>query len=265
MVIPQLLRQIRPVCYDPCTDVCFPFTGPDDAAFLPDQVDGLVGWYQSYNAPSLVFVGQNISQWSDISGNDNHMTQTVDADRYVLNPAGSGFNNLPVLAFNGNRARHYLLPDNIITAGSAPRAMFMMGRSLQRGTGGGGAINFGPDGALTRFSLNKDPNNDLLAVDTGAGARYTTSLNWNEYAIVGCVLRGTTLGDATVYYNDQSEQCVGAGVINTGTTFNAMSRLIPGQINGIEQIGEVLLYDSAPSEAEVTQIINYLNGVWAAF
>ena len=46
-----------------------------------------VAWYDASSSASFTFNGANVSQWNDISGNGNHLTQATAVDQPLYNSA----------------------------------------------------------------------------------------------------------------------------------------------------------------------------------
>ena len=67
----------------------FPLDGPDTIA-------GLRGWYQG---DTVTTAGTGVNQWTDLSGNAIHLTQTIDANRPSI--TSSDINGHDSITFNG--------------------------------------------------------------------------------------------------------------------------------------------------------------------
>jgi len=57
--------------------------GPFQGGFQPTDISGLILWLDDPNVPSNIIEdgGNNVSQWTDISGNSNHFVQSTGADQ----------------------------------------------------------------------------------------------------------------------------------------------------------------------------------------
>lgn len=67
------------------------------AAFLPTDLDGLVLWLR---ADRGITIATGVSQWDDLSGSGNHVTQATGASQPAYLTTG-GANNRPFLRFDG--------------------------------------------------------------------------------------------------------------------------------------------------------------------
>ena len=67
----------------------------------PDKIPGIniAAWFDTMESGSVILDGTTASQWSDISGNNRHLTQATKANQPTYIP--DGLNGKPVLAFNG--------------------------------------------------------------------------------------------------------------------------------------------------------------------
>ncbi|NCN39999.1 hypothetical protein GW916_01990 [bacterium] len=64
---------------------------------IPSDIGTLRAWYQADAVKGMS--GSTVQTWPDMSGNSNHLTQAVAANRPVL--ADAGLNNHPVISFDG--------------------------------------------------------------------------------------------------------------------------------------------------------------------
>lgn len=64
--------------------------------FTPGSLPNLVTWVRSDTV-----VGSPVSQWTDLSGNGNHIVQATLAKRPAINASDAQYNGLPSLAFDG--------------------------------------------------------------------------------------------------------------------------------------------------------------------
>jgi hypothetical protein len=65
-------------------------------AFKPAALPNLVLWTRADTV-----VGSPVSQWTDLSGNGNHIVQATLAKRPAVNASDAQYNNLPSLAWDG--------------------------------------------------------------------------------------------------------------------------------------------------------------------
>lgn len=66
--------------------------------FLPSNLSGIVGWWDASLQSSVTTVGSGVSQWRDISGNNNHLNQSVSTNRPNYS---NSINGLKVITFDG--------------------------------------------------------------------------------------------------------------------------------------------------------------------
>lgn len=76
------------------------YAGGSVAPIVPSDIPGLLFWLKD----SYTTTPTKISSWNDISGNNNHFIQAVDAQRPVFTAADANFNNKPSAQFNAAQA-----------------------------------------------------------------------------------------------------------------------------------------------------------------
>lgn len=70
------------------------------AAFSPADLSGLVGWWDASDTGTITQSGGLVSQWDDLSGNGNHLTQGTGSQQPTTGTRT--INSLNTLDFQGN-------------------------------------------------------------------------------------------------------------------------------------------------------------------
>lgn len=76
--------------------------------FNPLATPGLKAWFMSTQG---VTIGTGVSQWSDLSGNSNHLVQATGASQPAFLSSDSSFNGFPSISFDGT-------DDELISSGT---------------------------------------------------------------------------------------------------------------------------------------------------
>ncbi len=208
--------------------------------------------------------GTAVTSWADQSGNGKNATGGTSPSLVASNPA---FNNLPTVNFNGSS--QYMNVDLAFLAGSAYTIFAVTAKNssstpayfLGNSTGsnsGNSALQCGWRGDTTLRLAQY--NNDL----DGNGPAFTGS----ELAS----LYGGKLDKSTghhLYYNDaqiaSNANTTALSSSNSGTlgrVYIQQGQSFPNNyFNG--DIGEILVYNAALSDADRQAVDAYLNGKWA--
>jgi hypothetical protein len=98
----------------------------------PDKIPGIniAAWFSTMESGSVILDGTTASQWSDISGNNRHVTQAIKANQPTYTP--DGLNGKPVLTFT--RSLNNFLQGSFPTIGISAINTFVVTRWLTTGT-----------------------------------------------------------------------------------------------------------------------------------
>jgi hypothetical protein len=163
-------------------------------SFSPLQLTNLRGWWESDQGTTIV---TGVSQWNDLSGNNNHLLQATGTKQPAL--VAAQINGLPVVSFDG-------VDDDMVAAFALvqPETVFVVFRQPTW-------TNFDMvyDGAAVtnNMSLQQATASPGLAIRAGVA---TVALN-NNLAV------GATFGLVTAKYNGASSSLqVNSTAVTTG-------------------------------------------------
>ena len=238
-----------------------------------DAFSGLKLWLDA-STPSSLFTnatgvgavtasGQPVGYWGDLSGGAKPATQWTLASRpaYVTNAAG--FNGRPVVQFDG--------ADDEITSSLDFNAANLPNVTL----------------FIVYKQLNKTDNAGLWGHDNGGwdrlqlfcnyGAYYQIAAAGNAVSVMGmeankvtlytAVLKNGVANGSYVYINGLSDATHGLPAF-TSTESSGQANFTLGNIgagsgyHGAVQIGEVMVFDSALSDAARANVADYLSAKW---
>ena len=215
-----------------------------NSPFNPASLGNLLAWYAADQITSPPASGSALSSWNDLSGNGYTASQATGADQptFVTNVQ----NGLPVVSFDGTDD---FLAATIPTT-PQPLTFFLVVDATTLGS---------------RVPLSFS-GSSFVEVNTGLGA----------YLSFGSAINGGTLTSGDWYYiafqadgasslirvNGSQVASGSAGTNGTSTTLNIGS--LPGGDFWPNHVGEVLVYSSALTTAQMQQVEAYLAFKWLA-
>jgi len=209
------------------------------SGFSPADLPNLKLWTK-YNS-GITVTGSGVSQWDDVSGNDNHLKQGVDANRPSKEGDGS-------ILFNG--IDHSLKADTFTL--SQPETIYLLFKQVtwtsQLRIFDGNASNTG-----LIFQNGTTPDLDAFA---GANSGATNDLALDTYGIATVVFNGAS----SIFYIDNNTPITG----NFGTSSMNGFTLGASGSNGFKsniQVKEAFIYSDAHDAAIRLQLLNYLASV----
>jgi hypothetical protein len=222
----------------------FFFFNSTQGDFSPLSVSGLVTWI---NASNVETSGANITQMTDLSGNDNHAVQSTGADRPSLVPGV--LNGLPVARFTSGQ--HF----TFVSDGTFASAVTQI-------------VVFKPDATATNnclFSkttaLDRAPFDGYVRADnryewTYASAPTTDPLSTVNFNVLGA----SSTNNSHNYYLNGITNGVATGASFGGGDTGVLRLGIRGAggTNFIGDIAEALLFNRKLTDAEIIQISNWL-------
>lgn len=212
---------------------------------------------------TLATNGQTIQQWNDQSGNGRHFSQAASGSRPTYNT--SGINSLPALSFDG---LNDFLSNASITL-SSNCTIF----SVMKMTGTAGHVyEHGTDtGSIDGFNLRTTSDASFNMRRTTLSAK-TVALNWGvDNTLKICtqrhsgthathILRINGVDSGATTYSTFSNN---VGTSNTTQAFYIGCRAgVTSFSNGA--IGELIIYETALTDAQVAQVEAYLTARWTA-
>lgn len=257
---------------------------PRSAILDPRTLGGLVAWldasdrstlFDATTGGSTVSANGGVARWADKSGNGNSATQSTANDRPLLrenNKAGKS-----VLEFDGT-SDFLRIPD----ANSLDLDAFTFFAVVRIGTYTTGSVRFPAilnkgdylSAAGTSYELvvngGLSPfwSTGIASGSTFSNVPATVSVTQNAWALVAA--RRAVAGAGFAFVNKSSagntsvvggtlnntSAAVGIGARGTGTP-SATGDLFPGIM------AEILIYNFAMTDAQMTTVNNYLYGKWA--
>jgi len=236
---------------------------PSKVGFLPTRLPDLFQWCSCRRSP-ITLNGSNLSQWNDISGNNNHWTQGTASLQPLFTDQIEG---VTVPTFDG-------VDDQMIASIGFPTGNYsifvafkttsLRGVFLGRDNTGFGTVDatFGvgtqnqvavPDGHVAFERQASGPNRS-------DGINSVIAYNDNVIHFAGIVIDGF---DLDLYVDDTHVSTTGTisgafkfSPILLGIGFNGIS------IPFLGNIPETIIYDRAVSPEEVGFIKNYTDRMW---
>jgi hypothetical protein len=222
--------------------------------FNPRNISGLAAWYDASATSSVTLTGGFVSQWSDLSGNGLHLTQSTEANR----PSTTTVNGLQAVDFDGTN-------DHLFTSTQAnARTVFNVhvvdvanvAQTIYHTQSGSGLTDLRMH--LLYSSANEYRSQSVASgVNQGVsgGARTAnqrlTALTFSGTAstgrLDGASLAGTTLATGS------NQLGIWLGIRNISGTLS-----LP--LNG--KICEHIIYDRVLSAGEIGTVERYLASKW---
>jgi hypothetical protein len=214
---------------------------------------------------AITVSGQPVGYWRDLSGNNKSAIQTNLVNRPMYTNNVSEFNGRAVLQFDGANDDLTSLLD--INATNIPNMTIMMVfRQVTYKTGGG---LWGHDnGGWDRLQLLNFQSLGDNKVATSGNAVVVKGMNTNTVMIYTAVLKNGVANSSYVYINGVSDSNNGLPAFTsqegTGAPSLTLGKIGPGDAYypGNIQIGEVLVYDTALSDATRVTVEAYLRSKW---
>ena len=216
--------------------------------FVPSDVAGLLAWFQADNAGSITSSGGAVSQWNDLSGNGNHLTQAAGANQPTTGTRTVNGRN--VIDFDGTG--DYL--DVTMTSDATPYTFIFVGL----------------------FDTTAVQQNVIDAVGSSNRAVVLCS-NAGVYGLYAATLTASAVAPSTtnagivasIFNGASSAMYVDGGTsIISGNPFEGnfvgltLGARHDGNLNFNGVIGEVLIYDSALPSTDLNSIGDYLATRW---
>lgn len=219
--------------------------------FSPDQIAGLQAWYKD---TGIVDDGVNVSQWSDSSGNGNHLTPIGAQPDYL----GGGLNSRDIVGFT--------TPDGSVGTALHRNAALMAGTAATMFMVANKQSTWGESGLYTTRAVaqaNHHPFSDLAVYDAffssarkACGAQVQDIPDtWTIIAIrsqasdyrmhVNGVLQHQT---STNTFALGSDFVLGCGAYDGANTTYALDGFL----------AEVIVYNQFLSDGQLDQVIGYL-------
>ena len=233
---------------------------PSGTVVVPEvtSIPNLVAWHEAWRSGSTLDTGGLVDQWTDLSGNGNHFTQTGVARPNLISDGGSGASNRPVIRFDG--ATQSMIAPATIT-GTTARTIFIVSRANISNSGAmwaafdgatvsGNGYDITPETGIRVRGGNRIFDQD--SVDPTAFSVTTTrdiinnNVGATEAWINGVSLNQTSVDEQLLLTGNGNSQI---GRSQTGTYFNG-------------DIAEIIIYDRDLTDPERVAIEQYLSNKW---
>lgn len=237
--------------------------------FSPTRLANLALWLDAANSASITLNGSTVSAWADMSGNDRTLSQSVANNQPTYSTGSQNGRN--TLSFNGSTNFLRGPWPLTLTAQSVFAVVSMTstnnwGRPFTQTTTGDatatGTMN--ADFAITGhyIPLLRNSNTQAFGSYNGGGLRASVNFTYSTWGVWSSIHTGSQIssrldnGTASTYstatFNTTFHSCmVGA---NMGP---AVNQFLGGNI------GEILVYSRAVTDAERNAISAYLKAKWA--
>jgi hypothetical protein len=233
--------------------------------FSPTDIAGLKLWVK---ADSLALADTDpVPTWDDDSGNGYDLVQGTEANQPTY--IASGLNSKPIVRFDGTGDNmQYATLSNLITVGSHTIFVVVRPRSFNTNTTGAGtyqneAVLGEFTGANMGIYLRSNAGSPLFAAQNYPDVVTTASSVDGWYIIVyrrasGSIYISTNGGTETTAVS--ADITLGSNPLAVGCGENATAARC-GQVD----IAELLIYNTAVSAGNVTDLLGYLNAKWAVY
>jgi hypothetical protein len=232
-------------------------------AVAPSPVSGMAVWYDANDAGTFTYSSSNIiSQWGDKSGNSRNATQATVASQPTR--VTGVINGLPVVRFDGSNDSMSFT--NILNGDTSFTLFWVLRpRNVSSGT-------YQPSFSSQTTSPDMDDGALHFINPTGYGASYPfVTKSWSSYDNTNTYVANTSylmefIADGSVFKvfrngtQESTNKNVGSAPAYTNT--NIAKQNNPAGRFGAFDFGEILIYTTALSGADVTTNRNYLNSKW---
>ncbi len=223
-------------------------------AFLPSDLSGLVEWLDASNAGSITSSGGLVSQWNDLSGTGNNVTQASGSNQPTTGTTTQ--NGLNVIVNSATTG--FDMPSGLYTIPAGDNTVFVVyqssdttnNRNILSGTNGTGRW---------RIALNNGGAGNFIGTNSATGVNSTLTGGNNTNVHVVELLRNGATATATL------DSTVGTGAAATNTTPTALrlGSFATTFTTGLTGwMAEVVIYNRALNSTEEAQVKTYLKTKW---
>jgi hypothetical protein len=217
---------------------------PDRIIHAPTELPGCVLWLDA--AQGVTLVSGAVSQWADLSGANNHVTQATAGARPVV---GVGQNGLPCVNFDGTDD---IL--NVTVSIPQPQTVFIVGKFGGSGTG---TMLCGGGNQMRFWRVDAGAMNVAGASANTLALPASTPDVWHVHSF-------QLNGVASSYVQDNAVRVRGnAGVATaTGVGVGGLTGFGAPQY-ALCSVGEVIVFNRALTDGERASVERYLAKKWA--
>lgn len=220
----------------------------------PNKIPGIniAAWFSTMESGSVILDGTTASQWSDISGNNRHVTQAIKANQPTYTP--DGLNGKPVLTFDG-------VNDRLVTASTTL-----------------GITNSASLIVVAQLSSRTPPEQGIAGSDSfdnrfGFFITGSNAIRWNKFyinsieapSVTGAqILVGTTQPGNSALFRNGTSIATGTGEQEMPDAPFSIGNMLPGttlpHFSG--PIAEVLVLPSSLFTTDRQQLEGYFAWRW---
>jgi hypothetical protein len=228
---------------------------PLATGFNPRRISGLLAWWDA-QTPSSYDIATGVSEWRDLSGNANHLTQSITNNQPTL----STLNGRTAFSFDGSNDQ-LAAASSIITASSA--GQFSAFAVVQTSDNSGNMFSAGAVNNGFNFLAATNDFRLLFGMNAGTPTAVTISRTANTPDVFGVTYAA---GTAQLGINGTLNSAV-----SVTNTVNASSNVFvvgnrSGQTAAAELyaglIGSIVIYNRALSLAERSRVERWLGSRW---
>jgi lysophospholipase L1-like esterase len=227
----------------------------------PNKIEGLVAWYDASDSTTLTSVGTLVSQWSDKSGNGNHLTQSTDSKKPKTGT--TTINGVNAVEFDGT-SDYLSIPSGLYSLSNGNSTVLA---AIQYTSIASSSVLFAfSNGGVSRYRVQaRDVTNNYMSAQN-----YTSSsTNIAPNAVPLKTGTPTIIGLAR---RDLAIIPISSGVLG-GITYPAVSFVstigsvgaFPTEIQWFNgYLGELMFFNRALSNEEINLMGQYLQRKWGA-
>jgi hypothetical protein len=206
--------------------------------FQPDWFSNCMAWYRADQGITLV--SGAVSQWNDLSGNGNTLTQSTSAAR----PTISTLQGIPALSFNGADSQYLSMSGN---ASATPLTAFIVCQVSNQSTTQAAVSTIDGLGFVVYT-----PTSSAVAVRYGATPIAVTANATNPHIYAG-IANGTS---SNAYLDSVATSGTMGNSDNSGITVGAHQGGSSLFWTGL--VAEIIYFSSLLSSTQIATVNNYL-------
>lgn len=201
--------------------------------YTPANIPNLIFWIKADG--SLVTNGSNqVTQWSDISGNNNNLTQIDVAKAPVLQ--SNVLNGKPVVSFDG--ANDFMTGSDILDILNSNRSIFFLGKN--NATTGAYFAKAQAGTANNRYALYNDGNGINFLWKDNTEINYTFNNGSGFPDLVSIIINRTNTNYKVYLETDSLGAFTKSGIQNTSYNMNSAFRFLLGAYNNATDLAEII-------------------------
>lgn len=213
---------------------------------------GMTAWFR---ADTLTQSGGAVTQWTDKSGNGNHLVPVGVSPTYVASSSTVGFNSQPTVQFTKGASARGMHCSSISFAFGSQFTVYIM---LARNSGLSGVYEFFMScESSNRANINMVPSPNYLYVDNGTQVNTGITMDSTAQALTA-VFAGTASGFAK-----SSETFDYAADVNqfgfSNPIFGDAYSSTAGAYSSGSEMAEILIYPTAHTKTQQQAILAYFN------